>query len=110
MKTPESSGCVGALAFILTICFLPCVLLAAYSEGKASPGSFAVKTVPSHTTPDEAVAGQQGRIRREVNLVNVLASVMDRENRPAPDLSKESFQVFEEGVPQKIEVFESETH
>jgi Ca-activated chloride channel family protein len=38
-----------------------------------------------------------------------LASVLDDHNRPAPDLPIEAFQVYEEGVPQKIEVFESET-
>lgn len=52
---------------------------------------------------------QRGRIRVNVNLVNVLASVLDDHNRPAPDLPKEAFQIFEEGVEQKIEVFESET-
>jgi Ca-activated chloride channel family protein len=52
---------------------------------------------------------QRGRIRVNVNLVSVLASVLDDKNRPAPDLSKEAFHLFEEGVEQKIEVFESET-
>jgi len=52
---------------------------------------------------------QGGRIRVSVNLVNVLVSVLDDNNRPAPDLPVEAFQVFEEGVKQKIEVFESET-
>ena len=52
---------------------------------------------------------QRGRIRVNVNLVNVLVSVLDEHNRPAPDVPRESFQLFEEGVEQKIEVFESET-
>jgi Ca-activated chloride channel family protein len=52
---------------------------------------------------------QGGRIRVSVNLVNVLVSVLDDNNRPAPDLPVEAFQIFEEGVKQKIEVFESET-
>ena len=52
---------------------------------------------------------QRGRIRVSVNLVNVLVSVLDEHNRPAPDLPRESFQLFEEGVEQKVEVFESET-
>ncbi|MDP9340071.1 MAG: VWA domain-containing protein, partial [Acidobacteriota bacterium] len=52
---------------------------------------------------------QSGRIRVSVNLVNVLVSVLDDNNRPAPDLPVEAFQIFEEGVRQKIEVFESET-
>jgi Ca-activated chloride channel homolog len=52
---------------------------------------------------------ERGRIRVSVNLVNVLASVLDDHNRPAPDLPREAFQLFEEGVEQKIEVFEQET-
>src|SRR6266850_1272086 len=58
---------------------------------------------------DSQEAGQRGRIRVSVNLVNVLVSALDEHNRPAADLPRESFQLFEEGVEQKIEVFESET-
>ncbi len=56
-----------------------------------------------------AAAGEQGRIRVTVNLVSVLASVNDARGRPVPDLPREAFELFEEGVQQKIEVFESET-
>ncbi len=54
---------------------------------------------------------QQGRttIKVKVNLVNVLVSVLDENNRPAADLPIEAFQIQEEGNPQKIEVFERET-
>lgn len=52
---------------------------------------------------------QRGRIRVSVNLVTVLANVLDDKNRPAADLTKDAFQVFEEGVEQKIDIFESET-
>lgn len=54
-------------------------------------------------------ANQRGRIRVSVNLVTVLANVLDDKNRPAADLTKEAFQIFEEGVEQKIDIFESET-
>jgi Ca-activated chloride channel family protein len=65
---------------------------------------------PQPAEPDDSQeGGQRGRIRVSVNLVNVLVSVLDEHNRPAPDLPRESFQLFEEGVEQKIEVFESET-
>jgi Ca-activated chloride channel family protein len=50
-----------------------------------------------------------GTISVRVNLVSVLASVVDDHNRPVPDLPKEAFELYEEGVPQKIEIFESET-
>jgi Ca-activated chloride channel family protein len=51
----------------------------------------------------------KGTIKVNVNLVNVLVSVLDEQKRPAPNLPIEAFQVLEEGVPQKIEFFESET-
>ena len=54
-------------------------------------------------------AAQRGRIRVTVNLVNVLVSVLNEHNRPAPDLPREAFQLFEEGVEQKIDKFEPET-
>ena len=54
-------------------------------------------------------AAQRNRIKVSVNLVNVLVSVLDDHNRPAPDLPKEAFQIFEEGVEQKIDRFESQT-
>jgi Ca-activated chloride channel family protein len=56
-----------------------------------------------------SAADQRSSIRVEVNLVNLLASVLDRNNRPAPDLQREQFEIFEEGKPQKIELFETET-
>src|ERR1700724_3991827 len=64
---------------------------------------------PSEAADSQDSTPQRGRIRGNVNLVNVLVSVLDENNRPAPDLPRESFQLFEEGVEQKIEVFESET-
>jgi Ca-activated chloride channel family protein len=54
-------------------------------------------------------AASRGTIKINVNLVNVLVSVLDDHNRPAPNLPIEAFQVLEEGVPQKIDIFESET-
>src|ERR1700720_19785 len=66
--------------------------------------------VPTTPSSDDADSGQQrGRIRVNVQLVSVLTSVLDDHNRPAPDLPREAFQIFEEGVEQKVEVFESET-
>jgi Ca-activated chloride channel family protein len=54
---------------------------------------------------------QQSRttIRVKVNLVNVLVSVLDENNRPAADLPVDAFQLSEEDNPQKIEIFEKET-
>src|SRR5713226_4466406 len=56
-----------------------------------------------------ALAQERGRIRVEVNLVTIITSVVGKDGRPVPDLPKEAFQIYEEGVPQKLEVFEAET-
>lgn len=74
-----------------------------------------VETAPVQAPPDypsrqkQDPASSRNTIKVNVNLVNVLVSVLDDKNRPAPDLPIEAFQVFEEGVQQKIDVFESET-
>lgn len=102
MRTSGPFRLCVALAFLLAT-LLPPISVVGHS---AAPKSLR----NTKEQPDEHSQEQQGRIRREVNLVNVLASVLDKNNRPAPDLSKESFEVFEEGVQQKIEVFESKTH
>jgi len=75
-----------------------------------SKGASGAKSQPAAEADDsQDSTPQRGRIRVNVNLVNVLVSVLDEHNRPAPDLPRESFQLFEEGVEQKIDVFESET-
>jgi len=69
-----------------------------------------VQPTPSASADDQKnPATQRGRIKVNVNLVNVLVSVLDDHNRPAPDLPQEAFQIFEEGVEQKIDRFESQT-
>jgi Ca-activated chloride channel homolog len=48
-------------------------------------------------------------IRVQVNLVNIYATVIDANGRPVPDLTADTFDLKEEGVPQKIERFEAQT-
>jgi Ca-activated chloride channel family protein len=79
------------------------------SAPDGEPGKIVQPTPPAPTNDSQDAASQRGRIRVNVNLVNVLVSVLDDKNRPAPDLPKEAFQLFEEGVAQKIDRFEPET-
>jgi Ca-activated chloride channel family protein len=60
--------------------------------------------------PPQEGARQKPRIKTEVNLVNILTSVLDKNGRPVVDLPVDAFQISEEGVPQKIERFEAETN
>src|SRR3989475_11279523 len=73
------------------------------------PGKIVQPTSSVPVDDSQDPAAQRGRIRVNVNLVNVLVSVLDEKNRPAPDLPREAFQLFEEGVEQKIDKFEPET-
>jgi Ca-activated chloride channel family protein len=63
----------------------------------------------SYTQAQNRPADQRSSIRVDVNLVSVIASVLDQNNRPAPDLQSDQFEIYEEGKPQKIENFEPET-
>jgi len=73
------------------------------------PGKIVQPTPAAPKDDAQDPAAQRGRILVHVNLVNVLVSVLDEHNRPAPDLPREAFQLLEEGVEQKIDIFESET-
>lgn len=111
--TPTPLRAVSGLCLLLVS--LP-LLVVPQDNPNRPPWSQKNKTTSNKSEkPDDTATpsddGAQGRttIRVKVNLVNVLVSVLDENNRPAPDLPVEAFQVSEEGNPQKIEVFEKET-
>jgi Ca-activated chloride channel family protein len=71
-------------------------------------GTFATSAV----LPESLAARQQRRsteLRVQTDLVGILASVTDQNGQPIPDLTQDSFQLSEEGVPQKIVKFEAQT-
>src|SRR5579871_6498220 len=76
---------------------------------KGPPGQIVQPDPASAPAESSQEADGQRRIRVKVNLVTVLVSVLDDKNRPAPDLPKDAFHIYEEGVEQKIEIFEPET-
>src|SRR5271169_4105901 len=59
----------------------------------------------SQKSPD-----QRAHIQVQVNLVSILASVLDASGRPVLDLPKEAFEIYEEGAQQNIERFEAQTN
>lgn len=71
----------------------------------AAPASHFV----AHSKPQNRTADQRSSIRVDVSLVSVIASVLDQNNRPVPDMTADQFEIYEEGKPQKIEVFEPDT-
>lgn len=52
---------------------------------------------------------QTPTIKVNVKLVNVFASVADKDGAPYADLHKEDFRIFEDGIEQKLSVFERES-
>src|SRR5213080_5355643 len=79
------------------------------SPPNGEPGKIVQPTPAPPKEESSAPTVQGNRIRVNVNLVTVLVSVLDEHNRPAPDLPREAFQLFDEGNEQKIDIFEPET-
>jgi Ca-activated chloride channel family protein len=93
-------------SFAAPSCHSPALL----SRGVAAT-IIAILASAAPTAPLRAQGRQKsGPIRVETNLVNILASVIDSNGRPIPDLTLDGFALAEEGVPQKIERFEAETN
>jgi Ca-activated chloride channel homolog len=78
-----------------------------WAQPGASPESKPVDSPQKEKTTEPPAP--RGTVKVNVNLVNVLVSVLDEHNRPAPNLPVEAFEVFEQGVQQKIDIFEPET-
>jgi Ca-activated chloride channel family protein len=51
-----------------------------------------------------------GRLRREVRLVNVVFSVLNKKNRFVTDLEQKNFEIFDDDLPQQVEFFSRETN
>ena len=60
---------------------------------------------PTPTGPEEVDAGDI--IRVSTNLVTIPVSVMDRDGRYVPNLQKEEFRIWEDGVEQEVAFFQS---
>jgi Ca-activated chloride channel family protein len=105
----------------LVVC---CLAIAAVSYSEAQPNQQTNPNRPPWAQKNKTVdasaaapakvetadpAQESTKIKVSVNLVNVLVSVLDEHNRPAPDLPLEAFQVLDEDNPQIIAVFEKET-
>jgi Ca-activated chloride channel family protein len=71
-------------------------------NGKTLP-----QTSPTPTTNENAVEDDNEVIKVETNLVTMPVSVLDRDGRFISGLQQKDFQIFEDGVQQKIEYFQS---
>jgi Ca-activated chloride channel homolog len=70
----------------------------------------AVCLCAARTVPTSALTQRQGAIQVETNLVDILATVIDSHGEPVVGLTKDQFELSEDGVPQKIVRFEAQTN
>jgi VWFA-related protein len=90
-----------SLAFLLTLVF-------------AAPGVWAQAPGAATAPPAPAPAPESGQdanqsIRTNVNLVDVLFTVIDKKNKMVPDLGQDNFKVFDDNKPQEIRFFSQQT-
>jgi Ca-activated chloride channel family protein len=67
--------------------------------------SLCAQQQPNSSEPDDSVT----TLKVDVKLVNVFATVTDQNGAPVSTLNKDDFQLLEDGVPQKIAVFNRES-
>ena len=77
------------------------------ASSSQSPTQQAPPTPPTATQEAPAQSGQT--FKREVNLVDVLFTVLNRRNKLVPDLEQGDFKVFDEGKPQEIRYFSKQS-
>ena len=88
----------------ITALLLAFILLALpLSESAQQPSPQSQKPQPS-PTPQEPQKSQ-ATIPVQVNLVNVLATVLNRRNKLVPDLNEEDFKVLDDNVLQNVRYF-----
>ncbi|HEY6945473.1 MAG TPA: VWA domain-containing protein [Candidatus Acidoferrum sp.] len=93
-------------AFLAASLLLPAsTALAQQSSGSTNP-----QAPPAVPTQNQQAPQQSGQtFKREVNLVDVLFTVLNRRNKLVPDLDEKDFKVFDEGKPQEIRYFSKQS-
>src|SRR5260221_3127850 len=71
------------------------------------PSLIGGKTRPSPTPTPISGVGENEVIKVETNIVTLPVSVLDRDGRFIAGLGKNDFKIFEDGVEQKVEYFQS---
>ena len=107
MKISLQTAAPVAAALILTL-----GIAAASKPARRSPPSqqtSANKAAPKGSPAQGQQAPQIGQLKRTVRLVNVVFSVLDKQDRFVTDLSQKNFEVFDDKIPQHVTFFSRET-
>ncbi|MCZ2153920.1 MAG: VWA domain-containing protein [Bryobacterales bacterium] len=96
-------------AILLTLPIFPAG--AQFKPLKPNPADAVGEKPPSHADSRDAVITDSGAvISMDVEVVNVFASVRDRSGRYVNTLSKDDFELKEDGKPQEIKYFAAESN
>jgi Ca-activated chloride channel family protein len=90
---------------------LPVVLLVAATACYAQSSGGVPKPPWAQSSAGKSTSNESEdtSIKVDVKLVNVFVTVTDEHGAPVSNLSKENFQLFEDGIPQKISIFDKES-
>jgi len=111
---PSLSRLVGSAILVLLLITATAPETRAQSQGNVVRSGNQESVLPPET-PDSSSTLQKKpgelrdfRLRVETDLVVLHATVTDRNSRPVADLQQDHFQVFENGVEQKLKLFKRE--
>ena len=87
------------------------ILLSSFSLAQSQPAAPPVPKQESKLPPprEKQTDEQSPQFKVDVKLVSVFATVTDPNGAPIVDLKKEDFALSEDGIPQKIAVFEQQS-
>ncbi len=84
--------------------------LCASAASQASKPAQSAKPSPQKQAASQAQkAPTVGRLRREVPLVNVVFSVLNKHDHFVTDLGRKNFEIFDDDIPQEVQFFNRET-
>ena len=97
------------LLFVLAIAFAP---LSLFAQQEAAPPAVQNNSGKDQVSDQNQVPDKdQGKVpvfRKNVNVVNVLVTVKDKHGALIPNLTKDHFELLEDGKPQTIKYFSTE--
>jgi len=103
MKRPLLSIAAFVCCSLLAVPVADFAQSAGHSQEKPQPTPPQDQGTPAQNT-------QEGpKFSKEVNLVDVLATVLDRRNKLVPDLDKADFKIIDEKAPQEIHFFSKQS-